>query len=141
MLVLPLAVYTSIGLFFIVQTYVEGTKSKEGGPVLRVVGLLLCLVWPVILLGVLIEVLRARFRFDSAEAPSPHLPLAGQLPVGPKSRSAHDTARRPGGSTNDPPPTQVQLQMAQGASARKSGQADLSRNELQPIRQRPDVAK
>jgi hypothetical protein len=110
MLALPLAVYASIGLFFLVQTYVEGISSKEGGPALRVFGLLLCLVWPVILLGVTIEVLRARFLFGSANKHSPHIPVprstrsCSRFGIPPRTPRTEQTGRA-GRSTEDLPPT------------------------------------
>src|SRR5689334_4255441 len=71
MLALPLTLYAFVGIFFLIQTYVEGFTSKEGGPIHRIVGLLLCLVWPVILLGVTVEVLRAKLGFQSSSNSSP----------------------------------------------------------------------
>jgi hypothetical protein len=124
MLALPLAVYASIGLFFLAQTYVEGIKSKEGGPVLRVVGLLLCLVWPVILLGVAIDVLKARFPFGSAtnrlKSPRVVQPQVGHS----NSNSAY---RKTGRRTTDGAPTS---NLSSGPSSRqkvcacKSGRGD-----------------
>jgi hypothetical protein len=105
MLALPLAVYASIGLFFLAQTYVEGIKSKEGGPVLRVVGLLLCLVWPVILLGVAIEVLKARFLFDSANKPSKSVRVVQPQVGHPNSNAAQRKPGRAGRPAERPPPT------------------------------------
>jgi hypothetical protein len=105
MLALPLAVYSSIGLFFLAQTYVEGIKSKEGGPVLRVVGLLLCLVWPVILLGVAIEVLKAKFPFDSANKPPKSARIVQRQVGHPNSNSAQRKTGRAGRPAERPPPT------------------------------------
>ena len=42
------------------RTYEEGRTSKEGDPVWRAIGLLLCAAWPVLIVLVGIEVLRRR---------------------------------------------------------------------------------
>ena len=55
-------IYTLTAFVFAVRTYIEGYTSKEGGPVLRVVGLLLCSVWPAIVFCATIEVIRSKQR-------------------------------------------------------------------------------
>ena len=54
--------YALTAFVFAVRTYIEGYTSKEGGPVLRVVGLLLCSVWPAIVFCAAIEVIRSTRR-------------------------------------------------------------------------------
>lgn len=60
MLGILIGLYLLIGTFFVAYTYLEGITSTEGGTFLRIVGLLVCLVWPAVLAAVVIEVLRSR---------------------------------------------------------------------------------
>ena len=61
--------YLLIALAFGLRTYAEGRTSKEGGPVWRAIGLLLCLVWPAVVLGVTIEVVRLKRRMCASTGP------------------------------------------------------------------------
>ncbi|OBZ94406.1 hypothetical protein ADU59_17215 [Pararhizobium polonicum] len=52
--------YTLICLFFLDNTYREGEMAGNGWDGMRVLGLVLCLVWPLLLVHVIILVYRAR---------------------------------------------------------------------------------
>jgi hypothetical protein len=52
--------YILVAIAFIIRTYWEGRSSKEGGPVWRVIGLLLCVIWPILIGLVGFEALRQR---------------------------------------------------------------------------------
>jgi hypothetical protein len=58
--------YLVIACGFALRTYEEGRTSKEGGPIRRVIGLLLSLVWPVMILCVGIEVVRLSRRLTAS---------------------------------------------------------------------------
>ena len=59
---LLLASYLLVAFGLAMRTYDEGRSSHNGGPVWRVVGLLLCFGWPLLILLVAFEVLRGTER-------------------------------------------------------------------------------
>jgi hypothetical protein len=59
--------YLMVAFGFALRTYAEGLISKEGGPVWRTIGLLLCVVWPAVILCVAIEVVRLKRRFSASQ--------------------------------------------------------------------------
>lgn len=52
--------YILITWAFVVRTYEEGRTSKEGSPAWSTIGLLLCMVWPVLLAVIGFEVFRRK---------------------------------------------------------------------------------
>lgn len=56
--------YTLICLFFLDNTYREGVMAGNGWDGMRVLGLVLCLVWPLPLVHVIILIYRDRRRTD-----------------------------------------------------------------------------
>ena len=62
MAIFCISLYFATAFFFALRTYAEGLTSKEGGPILRAIGLLLCLVWPAVVFCAAIEVARLKRR-------------------------------------------------------------------------------
>jgi hypothetical protein len=54
------SIYILIAYMFAVRTWQEGHSSREGGPIWRAVGLLLCAIWPILIALVGFEALRRR---------------------------------------------------------------------------------
>jgi hypothetical protein len=55
-----LSFYTLICLFFLDNTYREGEAADSGWDGMRVLGLVLCLIWPLLLVHVIILAYRGR---------------------------------------------------------------------------------
>lgn len=55
-----LSFYTLISLFFLDNTYREGEAAGSGWDGMRVLGLVLCLIWPLLLVYVIVSVYRSR---------------------------------------------------------------------------------
>jgi len=55
-----LSFYTLISLFFLDNTYREGDAAGNGWDGMRVLGLVLCLIWPLLLVYVIVSVYRSR---------------------------------------------------------------------------------
>jgi hypothetical protein len=73
--------YLLVAAMFLLPTYVEGIRSKEGGPTLRAVGLLLCLIWPAVLLCVTVEVLKLKWRSGADVHARDRIAHLGQPPA------------------------------------------------------------
>lgn len=54
------SIYLLIAYMFVVRTWQEGHSSREGGLLWRVIGLLLCAIWPILIALVGFEALRRR---------------------------------------------------------------------------------
>jgi hypothetical protein len=61
-----LSFYTLICLFFLDNTYREGEIAGEGWDGMRVLGLFLCLLWPLLLVHVMILAFRGDRRAEKS---------------------------------------------------------------------------
>ncbi|MBP1858371.1 hypothetical protein [Rhizobium herbae] len=55
-----LSFYTLISLFFLDNTYREGEAAGSSWDGMRVLGLVLCLIWPLLLVYVIVSAYRSR---------------------------------------------------------------------------------